>query len=113
MSLADISRILHNRPKTFIAHCKERPQLAACIEEENVVQNADGTFPGNSLPHGRIRKTSFGNDTELSNCQYFDWDTCHLPCKYFMPVMKSLHADREDFLEKYRNSVYSSLDQEI
>ena len=60
-----------------------------------------------------MHKASFGNDTELPYCQCPDWDTHHLPCKHFMAIIKSVHADWEDFPERYRNSSYLTLDQEI
>ena len=106
-----IPPFLHNRPRQFVDHCKDRLVSSESIQETSINRDADVYIISS---HGRKYRLSFGDPETMPFCECKDWDRFQLPCKHFMAVIQSNHeASWESIPVFYRESPFFTLDESI
>ncbi|XP_078349678.1 uncharacterized protein LOC144634557 [Oculina patagonica] len=107
---------LYNRPRHIVQHCLDKRELANAIPAHHVVSKGDGKFEVHSqTPMLNVwYKVSFGGQDATPSCMCDDWQRTRLPCKHMFAIFK--HKPDwgfESLSEKYRNSPFFTLDEDL
>lgn len=114
---SDVPKYLHNKPRPFVNHCRQRITSAAEVDPQHIKEVCDGPEIGQFQVRSQSRNTwynlSFAAGDVMPHCSCPDFCHTGLLCKHFFAIFEYYQKWQWDSLpEKYRESPHLSLDRE-
>ena len=112
-----VPKYLHNKPRPFVNHCRQRITSAAEVDPQHIKELCHGPEIGQFQVRSQSRNTwynlSFGAGNVMPRCSCPDFCHTGLLCKHFFAIFEHYQKWQWDSLpEKYRENPYLSLDRE-
>ena len=96
---------LHDRPRSFVKPCIEKPQLATSINYDEICYLNEGEYKVKNY------SVDIGSTSDRLWCECFDWNRHKLPCKHIMRLVS--HTSFTDIAKSYRLAPYYALDASV
>ena len=114
---SDVPKYLHNKPRPFVNHCRQRITSAAEVDPQHIRELCNGPEVGQFQVRSQSRYTwynlSFGAGEVMPRCSCPDFCHTGLLCKHFFAIFEHYPKWQWDSLpEKYRENPHLSLDRE-
>ena len=106
-----IPQYLHNRPRRFVEHCRDKLSIAKVldVEKAKIKKSLDNQYEVQSFENDQ----SYIVDLSKPSCECFSWKRSKLPCKHMFSLILHTEETWDSFQESYRNSIYVSLDESV
>ena len=114
---SDVPKYLHNKPRPFVNHCRQRIISAVEVEPQHIKEVCngieDGQFQVQSQSSNTWYSLSFGAGDVTPQCSCPDFCHTGLLCKHFFAIFDHYPKWQWGSLpEKYRENPHLSLDRE-
>ena len=114
---SDVPKYLHNKPRPFVNHCRQRIISAVEVEPQHIKEVCngieDGQFQVQSQSSNTWYSLSFGAGDVMPRCSCPDFCHTGLLCKHFFAIFDHYPKWQWGSLpEKYRENPHLSLDRE-